>query len=197
MNASDDFAEFIRRIRSGDESAARELLRQYEQELRIIARVRLNDPRLRRVLDSTDVCQSILANFFTRASVGQFDLESPKDLMNLLVTMVRNKITDYARAQKQQKRDVQRLNLQSIDEFDLAATDESPSTIVSTKELLEKIRDSLPKEVLIIADLRRDGQTWESISTELGEPAEALRKRFSRAIDSVLTKFGLPNPLGG
>ena len=191
MDSSKDFAGFIRRIRSGDEAAARELIQQYEQELRIIARVRLNDPRMRRVLDSIDVCQSILANFFARAAVGQFDLESPQDLMNLLATMVRNKVTDYVRAQKTQQRDAERLNPQSVETLDLAGADETPSTIVSNQELLEKVRERLSSEEREIADLRREGQTWESISERLGEPAEALRKRFSRAIDRVSAELGL------
>ena len=191
MDSSKDFAGFIRRIRSGDEAAARELIQQYEQELRIIARVRLNDPRMRRVLDSMDVCQSILANFFARAAVGQFDLESPQDLMNLLATMVRNKVTDYVRAQKTQRRDTDRLNPQSIETLHLAGVDETPSTIVSNQELLEKVRERLSSEEREIADLRREGQTWESISASIGEPAEALRKRFSRAIDRVSAVLGL------
>ena len=196
MDTSHDFAEFIRRIRSGDETAAAELLHHYEQELRTFARVRLSDPRLRRVLDSMDVCQSILANFFARAVDGQFNLETPQDLMKLLTKMVENKVYDHARAQKRQKRDTQRLSPQSIDELDPAGSDETPSTIVSTRELLDKIRGRLTEDVLLISDLRRDGQTWDTIAATTGEPAEALRKRFARAINSVLAELGLPNSLG-
>ena len=193
MDASKDFAGFIRRIRSGDEAAARELIQQYEQELRIIARVRLHDPRMRRILDSMDVCQSILANFFARAAIGQFDLESPQDLMNLLATMVRNKITDYARAQNAQRRGAERSNSQNIDTLDLAGNDETPSTIVSNRELLEIVHELLSQEERAIAELRRDGQTWDAISARIGQPAETLKKRFSRAIDRVSIELGLQN----
>ncbi|MEI8022386.1 MAG: sigma-70 family RNA polymerase sigma factor [Schlesneria sp.] len=191
MDGSNDFAEFIRRIRSGDETAVRELIQQYEQELRIIARGRINNSRLRSLFDSSDVCQSILANFLARVAIGQFDLESPQDLLNLLATMVRNKIKDYTRGQNRQRRDSHRLYQQNIDDLDLAGTDETPSVFVANKEFLEKFFDHLTKEERQIADMRRDGQTWEQISAGLGEPSEALRRRFSRALDRVSSELGL------
>jgi RNA polymerase sigma-70 factor (ECF subfamily) len=51
----------------------------------------LTDPRLRRVLDTVDVCQSVLGGF-VRAAAGQFDLEQPEQLVKLLTTMARNRI---------------------------------------------------------------------------------------------------------
>ena len=47
-------------------------------------------------MDSTDVCQSVLGNFFGRATSGQFELKDPKQLVALLVTMARNRITNHA-----------------------------------------------------------------------------------------------------
>ena len=194
MDAGSDFAGFVRRIRKGDETAASELIHQYEQELRIIVRIRLKDARLRRVLDSTDICQSVLANFFAQAAAGQFDLESTQDLMNLLATMIRNKVTDYVRAQNGPRRSTSQSSTpQCIDTLDLASPDETPSTIVANKELIDKVRQRLSKDELQIIDLRRDGHSWDSISSIIGESAEALRKRFSRAIDRVSTELGLPH----
>ena len=43
-------------------------------------------------MDSTDVCQSVLGNFFGRATSGQFELKDPKQLVALLVIMARNRI---------------------------------------------------------------------------------------------------------
>ena len=70
----DEYSEFIRRIRQGDERAAEELVRRYEAEIRLEVRgwLRLRNPRLRRVFDSMDICQSVLASFFARAAVGRF-----------------------------------------------------------------------------------------------------------------------------
>ncbi len=75
----DDYSEFIGRIRQGDEVAAEELVRRYEAEIRLEVRgwLRLRNPALRRVFDSMDICQSVLASFFARAAMGDFDLDEP------------------------------------------------------------------------------------------------------------------------
>src|SRR5205823_710756 len=86
MSEDAEFRDLIRRVRAGEEAAAFELVRQYEPEIRRAVRIRLNDPHMHRVLDSMDICQSVLANFFTRAAAGQFDLEQPAQLLKLLVT---------------------------------------------------------------------------------------------------------------
>src|SRR5438067_7700261 len=69
-----EFAQLIGAVRNGDEQAAEKLVRQYEPYLRHVIHGRLTDPHLRRVFDSLDICQSIFADFFARASVGGFDL---------------------------------------------------------------------------------------------------------------------------
>jgi RNA polymerase sigma-70 factor (ECF subfamily) len=61
------FRELIQRIRAGDGQTAAELVRRYEPTIRRVARVRLLDTRLQRVLDSMDICQSVFA------SLRQFD----------------------------------------------------------------------------------------------------------------------------
>ena len=57
------FRELMVRVRAGDDAAALEIVRQYEPLIRREVRLRLEDPRLRRALDSMDVCQSVLASF--------------------------------------------------------------------------------------------------------------------------------------
>src|SRR5437868_13055213 len=98
------FTDLVRRVRGGDGAAAAELVRRYEPALRAAIRVRLTDPHLRRVLDSTDVCQSVLANFFVRAAAGQFDLDRPEQLLGLLATMARNKVTNLALRERAARR---------------------------------------------------------------------------------------------
>src|SRR5689334_11312289 len=88
------FRELISRVRNRDEQAARELTEQYEKVIRRVVRIHLRDRRMRRVLDSTDVCQSVLASFFVRTALGQYDLDSPAQLMNLLTAITRNKLTN-------------------------------------------------------------------------------------------------------
>src|SRR6516162_6566175 len=103
------FRDLIRRVRAGDQQAATDLVREYESEIRRAIRVKLTDPSMCRVLDSMDVCQSVMANFFVRARGGQFELERPDQLMRLLVTMAKHKLVDQVRKQRSSKRDSKRI----------------------------------------------------------------------------------------
>src|SRR5262245_59918292 len=109
MSSAPSFADWMARVRTGDAGAAAELVRQHERAVRVAVRVRLTDPRLRRHFDSMDVCQSMLASFSVRAAAGQYDLDTPEQLVGLLVGMARNKCLELARRQTQQKRDFRRV----------------------------------------------------------------------------------------
>jgi RNA polymerase sigma-70 factor (ECF subfamily) len=67
MADDNNFADFLRRVRAGDGQAAAELVRRCESAVRVAVRMRLADSRLRRVVDTMDLCQSVLASFFVRA----------------------------------------------------------------------------------------------------------------------------------
>ncbi len=95
----DDFSEFIRRIRAGDQQAADELVRNYEPIIRREVRLHLEDQRLNRMLDSVDVSQSVLASFFLRATAGEYNLDEPAQLGRLLMQMARNKLASKSRWQ--------------------------------------------------------------------------------------------------
>src|SRR5215470_16392751 len=103
------FADFIRRIRAGDDRAARELVHLYEPVIRREVRLRLGDPRLHTRFDWTDICQSVMASFFVRAAAGQYDLEQPEQLLKLLVVMTRRKLVDQKRRHGADRRDYRRV----------------------------------------------------------------------------------------
>src|SRR5439155_23209521 len=136
MLGDESFRELIGRVRAGDQAAATDLVRMYEPEVRRAVRIRLTDARLRRVFDSMDVCQSVMANFFTRATDGQFELERPEQLLRLLVTMARNRLTDHARRQRTDRRDNQRLAATSEGLANVPAAGATPSRIVAERELV-------------------------------------------------------------
>jgi DNA-directed RNA polymerase specialized sigma24 family protein len=97
MSGEDPFLLLIQRVRAGDQEAAAELVRQYELAIRRAVRFQLRDSRLRRALDSMDVCQSVLGSFFARAALGQFEIDKPEQVLRLLITMARNKLATQAR----------------------------------------------------------------------------------------------------
>ena len=189
---SDGYTDFIQRVRLGDERAAEELVRRYEPEIRLEIRtwLRLRDPRLRRVFDSMDICQSVLASFFVRAAVGDFELDEPTQLIRLLVGMARNKLAEQVRHHQRRRRDVRRVGASEY-EGDLAAVQETPSQLISGRELLQMFRSRLSEEERRVADLRSHGHDWASVATTLGGTPDARRKQLARAIQRVEGELGI------
>jgi RNA polymerase sigma-70 factor (ECF subfamily) len=187
--AGGTLSHLLGRFRAGDPDAARELVEQYEPQLRRMIRLRLRDSRLRRLFDSADICQSVLANFFARLSLGQYDLESPGQLVRLLETMARNKVATQAR-----KGQVMRRDERAIDGSDEATSPAVPGPSlteqVAWNELIGLVRSRLTDEERIISDLRADGCEWAEVASRLGATSEGARKRLERAFDRVARELG-------
>jgi RNA polymerase sigma-70 factor (ECF subfamily) len=188
---TDAFQELFRRVQAGDSGAAAELVRTYEPELRRYVRMRMTDPRLRRMLDSSDICQSVLGNFFLRATAGQIDLEGPAHLLKLLSVMVKHKVLDHVRKEQAGCRDHRRVEAAPAE--NAAVEDVTPSRIASGKELVAELRRRLGQQELYLYEQRNQEppRPWEELADELGETAEALRKRYTRAIKRVAGELGL------
>ena len=191
MTDENQFQELIRRVRAGDANAASELVRSYEPAIRRAARIRLVDARLGRVLDSMDICQSVLASFFVRAALGQYELDKPGQLLKLLATMARNKLADHARQEKAGRRDNRRVEAGTAEDRQIAAAGSTPSQRVAAKEILQEVHNRLTDDERTLADQRALGREWADIAAEVGGTPEALRKRLSRAIDRVAQELGL------
>jgi RNA polymerase sigma-70 factor (ECF subfamily) len=190
MESETSFRALLRRVRAGDAEAAAELVRQFEPAVRRAVRLRLTDPsfcRLQRVLDSVDICQSVLGNFFVRAALGQFDLETPRDLLGLLVTMAHNKLVDQAR-KRSNRLPVVGGGLLPDTVVDATAP---PGDIVAGQELLQKFLGRLSAEERRLADLRAAGLSWSDVAAQTGLTPEAARKQLERAIRRVERDLGL------
>jgi RNA polymerase sigma factor (sigma-70 family) len=181
------FDALIRRVRARDPQASAELVRRFEPEIRRYVRVKINDWGLRPLVDSADVCQSVLGNFFVRLVAGQFELTEPHQLLKLLVRMAGNKLRDHHRRPA-----VRRLRL-----ADDAMLNEVPAgggavdDGLSFDELLDAALRSLSDAERALADRRVQGKEWKDIAAEFGGSPDALRKQLGRAIDRVCTELGL------
>jgi RNA polymerase sigma factor (sigma-70 family) len=191
MSEASSFQELLLQVRGGDQEAARELVQRYEPAIRRAVRFRLADSRLGRVLDSMDICQSVLASFFVRAAAGQYDIEQPEQLLKLLVAMARNKLALQARAQQRQRRDHRRVDLAGLDDKQLAGHEPTPSQNVSGRELLDAAERLLSAEEQQLVELRKEGLGWDAIAEQLGGKPDALRKKLARAVDRVAHKLEL------
>jgi DNA-directed RNA polymerase specialized sigma24 family protein len=190
-------ADLVARVRAGDGAAAAELVRLYEPVIRSRVRVwlRMQDARLRRLFDSMDICQSVLASFFVRAAAGQYDLDRPEQLIGLLVQMARHKLGHQVNRQTAQRRDVRRVNGDDgLENVPAARSSPNPAELCANQELLHEVRRRLSEEELRIADHRADGSDWLAIATEMGGTAAGRRMQFARALDRVSEQLGLDEP---
>jgi RNA polymerase sigma-70 factor (ECF subfamily) len=191
MPEPNPFAEFIRRIRSGDEEAAAELVRRYEAVIRVEVRTQLTDPSLYRLFDSMDICQSVLASFFLRVAAGQYDVEDPRQLIGLLVGMARNKVAFQARKLRARRRDYRRDTGVDPETVAVVADGPGPYRLVAGRDLLDEFRRRLTEDERQVADRRGAGQSWAEIAAQLGGTPEARRKQLGRAVERVAAELGL------
>lgn len=191
MAENPDFADFLRRIRAGDDAAAKELVNRFEPLIRREVRMRIGDDRLNRAFDSVDVSQSVLANFFVRAATGGYELDCPEQLARLLIMMARNKLISRARSERRLVRDVRRLTAEPGVLDQVADPRPSPSEIVSRKEELELLTTSLSEEDRQILELRSAGLSWDEVGTRLGGSGQARRMQLSRGIERIERHLGV------
>jgi RNA polymerase sigma-70 factor (ECF subfamily) len=193
MPPDPSFDELIRRVGSGDEQAAAQLVGNFEPVVRRVLRARLRSARARREFDSMDICQSVFAIFFLRVAAGQYDLKEPDDLIKLLLTMTRNKVAEKMRRQHRLRRDSRR-TVGGVKELSLAGRDQTPSSVVASKELLEQAQQRLSEEERQLVELRGQSLSWKEVAASLGGTAGARRNQLARALDRVAQEMGLDEP---
>lgn len=191
MPDSESFQALIGRMRAGDQRAAEELIRRYEPMVRRVARVRLVDTRLRRQLDTMDICQSVMGSFFVRAAMGQYELDTPEQLLRLLATMTRNKLANQANHHRAAVRDNRRIDPGGLEAGEIAGRDGSPSRQLAARELLDEAKRRLSEDERRLLDLRDEGREWAEIAALVNGSPEALRKKLARAIERVANEIGL------
>jgi RNA polymerase sigma-70 factor (ECF subfamily) len=183
----DTFTDLLARVRAGEEQAAAEVVRLYEREIRREVRLRLRDSRLRRLFDSMDICQSVLASLFGCLAEGKYQVERPDQLLKLLVGMTRNKLAFQVRKQRAGRRDHRRLEGVELDQ--LAAAGDSPSCLAEGRDLLEEVRRRLTDLERRLLELRTQGRDWGQIAAELGGTADACRMQYARSLRRLAREF--------
>ncbi len=191
MSEAEDFRALIRRVRAGDAAASAELVQQFAPAVRLAVHVRLTSPSLRRLVDTEDICQSVLASFFLRAAAGQYELETPEQLLKLLTTMARRKLVNQAVKHQAACRDYRRLQGSTAVGREVTDPRPNPAQIVAHRELLEEFRRRLTEVERQLADRRIAGHSWQEIATEMGGRANTLRMRLDRALERVVRELGL------
>jgi RNA polymerase sigma-70 factor (ECF subfamily) len=179
-----DFEQLLQALRRGDRQAVETLLRRYDDALRRVIRLRLRDPRLRRILDTTDICHSVIADFLARYTADPSAFQDPEELRRLLVTMALNKLRSRARKESR--------NLGSLPaDVEILSTQTPVPEALAREEMLQAVIDRLTEDERWLVEQRMAGRKWDDLAREKGTTAAALRVKQARALARVRRELQL------
>ncbi|MBX6312061.1 MAG: sigma-70 family RNA polymerase sigma factor [Isosphaeraceae bacterium] len=184
-----EIAGFLARIQAGDEDAARELLRRYEPEVRLVVRRQL--PRLLRSrFDSLDFLQSVWGSFFRRVRTSPTAFDDSRHLVAFLARAAKNKVIDEYRRAASQKQDMHREEPLWTDDNrprDLTGHDDTPSQVAEAHEALGRLRDLLPEDRRALLEWKAEGLS----SREIGERLGISERTVQRVIEDLRRRVAL------
>jgi RNA polymerase sigma factor (sigma-70 family) len=175
-------AKLLERARIGDQDAARELYDKFAEPIRRVIRLRLerreHAHRLRRVIDSADILQSVWADFFDRC-LRRESFASPDELVAFLSQMARHK--GDASIRKHLNAEKRSLTRQVALEPELANRLPAPQQAIDASDEFQHLLDSLPRDweqqALL---LLRDGHSQEEVAALLHIDVRTLRRLLER-----------------
>jgi RNA polymerase sigma factor (sigma-70 family) len=186
------FAELMGLVRSGDNSATSEMMNRYGNEVRRIARVRLRHGKLRRLLESSDILQSVMGSFFRRADHGEYDerVNTPDELLRLLATMVRFKVIDQVRRANSDRRGGKLDVVELIDSAIAPSSEPSPENQLIQDELVNLIKEVMTPEERELWRLKHgENLEWAEVAARVGGSAESNRKKLERLQGRLRAQF--------
>lgn len=183
MSVNDSFANLMTRLRTGEDTAAREVFVRFASRLAGLARRHL-DARMTAKVDPEDVVQSAYKSFFLRQREGTLDVGTWDGLWGLLTMITLRKCADRAAYYRADKRNVARETTSgAADDSAPAVTDlvldrepqpDEAAALAETVEALFRTVDG-PDERAIL-ELSLQGHTAAEISEQLGRAERSVRR---------------------
>jgi len=176
------FVDLVGKAKAGDESAAGQLLRYFEDDVRLMVRVRL--PRaLRSQFDSMDFVQAVWQSFFADDE-GRARFENSRHLRAYLAGVVRNKVfAEHRRRTQTRKYDLGREEPLYVrrpsgreEPRAVAAPDPSPSQQVQADDCLDRLLAGGDSREAQVVELRCEGLTFEEVAVRLGTSERSVRR---------------------
>jgi RNA polymerase sigma-70 factor (ECF subfamily) len=192
----DDFSALLDRVRLGDELALAELVRRYERDVHIAARVLLGRA-MRASLDSVDLVQSVYRTLIEGLRENKLAITNSQQLVGLAVTLVRRKIAHHWRKlQRQQPLDAEAVETGNLDAVATRAVRAGPDPAeqAAYDDALEHLYSKIDDADRRVVHLRLAGCSTAEVARRLGLDADVLRVRLSRLrrrlrAENVLTEW--------
>jgi DNA-directed RNA polymerase specialized sigma24 family protein len=181
--ASPELQKFLETLRSNDPCAIDDLLRQLDPYLRKIIRLRLIDGRLRRVVDTTDVFDSLLKDFLAQKEKDGPPVETSAGLHAYLAAAVHHKIQTRARKERRHAGSLP-------PGWEPVSPEAPPARQIEDHDFTETIRARLAEDTRLLFNLKTQGLSWTEIAQKVGGTPDALRMRLNRAVVQILRELG-------
>jgi len=180
----------LARARAGDQNALGEVLEEYREYLRLLARPRVGR-ELRVRLDASDLVQETLLE--AQRDFHQFVGNSEGELAVWLRRILVRNLADQLKFHQSEKRDLGREQpLEALIEQAheaLAAPLSTPSGHASRREeavALANAMASLPTDYREVITLRHlEGQSFEAVAARMGRTPGAVRMLWLRAVERL------------
>lgn len=184
------FSHLLVRLREGDDNAAHEIYEQFGDHIRRLSRVWLSRRKLGRLMDSEDICQSVLGDFFNRYKNGEYSLSEPKHLRALLSRIATSRLLYHWERHRAAKRDLGRMEENAFEDALLHAHRESTaSDVLAGKEVVAECQKILSAKQWRLVVMRNEGASWKTIAHAFEKTDAAVRMEYSRAIAHVANRL--------
>lgn len=184
--ANVEFTDLLARVRAHDKEAITSLLQRFEEDVRIMVRVRL--PRaLRNQFDSMDFVQAVWQSVLVHKGDDVGEFEDPGKFRGFLAAVARNKVFEEHRRRSTLKYDLgreERLYVRKGEREiprEVRAADPTPSETVQAGERLGQLIQGRSDHEKQVVELRRQGLTFDEIARQLGRDERSIR----RVIDDI------------
>lgn len=180
--------QLLERWKSGEETAAKEIVERYVTRLIALARTRLS-AKLRRRVDPEDVVQSAYRSFFRHAADDRYVLNRSGDLWRLLAAIVMNKLHGQVEFHSAKKRSIRMEESRMYPAGEnnsfvnpaVFAKHPTTSEMLGVNEELQRTMHDLPENHQKILEMRLQGHNVSDIAEEIGRSERTVR----RALENV------------
>jgi RNA polymerase sigma-70 factor (ECF subfamily) len=185
MPEDSSFAALMKRLRAGDQDAARQLFHRFAERLIALARSRLSGP-MRRREDPEDIVQSVFKSFFLRHAAGKFELADWDNLWAVLAVITLRKCghhIDHLRAAcRNVYREVQAPPgvEEAAESWGVIARDPTPTEAAMLAETLEEVMRTLDAREQKMLALSFEGHSILAISKQVGRSERTVQRVLER-----------------